>query len=326
MSGAAKPHAAPISVLDRASLSSLARGFLHYVHAGRMQPPFYSRSAVAELASHWDTDERDVLVCTAQKVGTHLTKRYLVEILVEVGAFDGAHPCATRDLGHGAVPWPEVAYSQHGRAAWDEHLARVAGGPRLWYTHCDVDDLPMRSVHPATRFVVCHRDPKAVVVSQYHFYRRHPLLGVDATLTLEEFAEIFLEGTLYFGDYWAHVRRWVERASARLEGRPMLVLRYEDLVEDKPASVRRIADFVAPGRALDDAAVTRIAERTGFDAMKDELTRNPQSFHFRPEVFFRAGKTDDWRNHLSPELAARIDAKTRAAWAGSELLAGAGAG
>jgi DNA-binding transcriptional LysR family regulator len=48
-----------------------------------MQPPFFHRERVAELKATWDTTARDLLICTAQKVGTHLTKRYVVELLAE---------------------------------------------------------------------------------------------------------------------------------------------------------------------------------------------------------------------------------------------------
>ncbi len=318
--GARAHHARPLDVFDLATLGRLPHGFLHYVHSDRMQPPFFHRERVAELKATWDTTARDLLICTAQKVGTHLTKRYVVELLAEAGAFGREHPCFTRDIGHGAVAWPEVTYSQGGRAAWEAHLARLGEGPRLWYTHCDIDDLPMRSVNPDTRFIVCYREPKSVVVSQYHFYRRHALLGVDPAMTLSDFGELFLAGRTYFGDYHAHVRRWVEHApGAPIHSSALLTLRYEDLVERKIASARKIAAFLLPGHAFADEAIARVAERTGFDVMKDEMTRNPQTFHFRPEVFFRAGTTDDWQNHMSPELARQIDEKTARTWAGTAL-------
>jgi hypothetical protein len=309
-----------VSVVDPARLVGTANGFLHHVHEGRWLPPFITVEGLRALQTSWDTCERDIFVATAQKVGTHLTKRFVVEILAEAGAFPEGHPCAKRDIGHGAFPWPEVTTSQYGMEGWREHLEAVERGPRLWYLHCDVDDLPMRSVHPKARFLVCYRDPKAVCVSQFHFYKTHPLLGVDPALTLPSFVELFLEGDLYFGDYHAHVRRWVERASPRIAAESLLLLRYEDLVEAKEASVARMAAFLLPGASFSPESVARIIERTAFDAMKEEMTKNPQTFHFKPEVFFRAGTTDDWRNRLTEEQVARIDAKTARLWACSALV------
>ena len=314
-----REHVSPLTVFNRESLLRLPQGFLHSLLGARMQPPFFHPGRVAELSASWDTGPRDVLICTAQKVGTHLTKKFVVELLAEAGAFGREHPCYERDIGHGAVPWPEVLYSQSGQHGWAAHMDRVSSGPRLWYTHCDIDDLPVRSVHRETRFILCYRDPRSVAVSQYHFYRRHPLLEVDPSMSIETFAELFLEGKTYFGDYHGHVRRWVDRAGAKLSSAAVLLLRYEALVDEKETSARRIADFLVPGHGLTAEAISRVVERTGFEAMKDEMTRNPQTFHFRPEVFFRAGTTDDWRRQLPVEVAARIGAKTERVWAGSAL-------
>jgi len=316
-----KTHGPIVRVVDPSLLRRTAHGFEHHVHEGRWLPPFINVEGLQSLQQSWDSCERDVFVATAQKVGTHLTKRFVVEILAEAGAFPEGHPCAQRDIGHGAMPWPEVTTSQYGMEGWNEHLEAVSRGPRLWYLHCDIDDLPMRTVHPKARFLVCYRDPKAVCVSQFHFYKKHPLLGVDPALTMADFVDIFLEGNLYFGDYHAHVRRWVERSAPRIPRESLLLLRYEDLVEAKEASVARIASFLLPGASLSPESVARVVERTAFDAMKEDMTKNPQTFHFKPEVFFRAGTTDDWRNHLTEAEAARIDAKTAQAWGGSVLLA-----
>lgn len=310
---------APIRVCQPERVRRLPGGFLHHVRHGRMLPPFIVPEAIDALRAGWDATDADVFVCSAQKVGTHLTKKFVVELLAEAGAFPEGHPCVDRDIGHGAVPWPEVCWAQDGAEGWDAHLARVEGGPRLWYTHCEIEDLPLRSVHPGARFLLVYRDPKAVAVSQYHFYRRHPLLGVDADLPIADFVEMFLAGSLYFGAYHAHVRGWAERASPPISPAALLVLRYEDLVEAPEEQARRIAAFLLPGRVLPDEAIARVVARTRFESMRDELTANPRTFHFRPEVFFRAGTTSDWQNHLTPELAARIDAKTRLAWAGSSL-------
>jgi hypothetical protein len=154
-----------------------------------------------------------------------------------------------------------------------------------------------------------------VAVSQYFFYRRHPLLGVNPDLTLEAFVDLFLAGALYFGDYHHHVLGWLRQRGQAIAADRLLVLRYEDLVLDKLTSVDRIARFMVPGLSLDRASRDQIAHRTEFEVMKAELTHHPQSFHFRPENYFRSGRTGDWQNHLSPDLAAPIDQKTRDLWA-----------
>ena len=41
---------------------------------------------------------------------------------------------------------------------------------------------------------------------------------------------------------------------------------------------------------------------------------NPQSFHLNPKVYFRAGTTNDWEQHLSPLAQEAINAKTTELW------------
>ena len=147
--------------------------------------------------------------------------------------------------------------------------------------------MPARHVHHRSRFIVTIRDPRGAAVSQYHFWRRHPLLRIDPKMSMDAFIDRFLEGDLYFGDYHQHVLGWVRRLPPSLRPEQVLVLRYEDLVEDKLASVRRIAAFLAPGRPLPEDRVREIAASTDFQTMKQEMTDKPRSFHFNPKVFFR---------------------------------------
>ena len=98
----------------------------------------------------------------------------------------------------------------------------------------------------------------------------------------------------------------------------VLVLRYEDLVEDKLASVRRIAAFLAPGRPLSEDHVREIAASTDFQTMKQEMTDKPRSFHFNQKVFFRSGRSRGWESELPGPLAARIAEKSRRVWGGAD--------
>jgi hypothetical protein len=251
-------------------------------------------------------------------VGTHLTKKFVLEVLRATHDFPGSHPYTTGDIGHHTVPWPEVLLSQHGRTAWRDFHKRTAGRPRLWYLHNAVEDMPMRHIHHRSRFIVTVRDPRGAAVSQYHFWRRHPLLRIDPKLTLETFIERFLEGDLYFGDYHQHVLGWVRRLPPSIRPEQVLVLRYEDLVEEKTRSVLRIARFLAPGHRLSPDTVARIAASTDFRTMKQEMTDRPGSFHFNPTVFFRSGRARGWAQELPEHLAQRIAEKSRRLWGGRD--------
>jgi len=132
-------------------------GFLHHHYRGTMYPPFIDLQATEALARDWDTSANDIFICTHQKVGTHLTKRFIVEILRHALAEQTGNIYETGDIGHGTVPWPEVMVSQHGRSHFDEHLSRSSSVPRLWYIHSRIEDLPIRRIHPETGSTRCSR-------------------------------------------------------------------------------------------------------------------------------------------------------------------------
>ncbi|MEY3052338.1 MAG: hypothetical protein RLY31_2123 [Bacteroidota bacterium] len=294
-------------------------GFLHMRWRDKPYPPFISRSGITTLLENWDTDEHDIFICTHQKVGTHLTKQFIVELLRSAIDYPPDNPLSTGDIGHHTVAWPEVLVSQYGYGHFQEHLARTAGMPRVWYIHCFSGDLPVRSIHPGTKFVLVFRDPRGAAVSQYFFYRSHPLLQVSDSLTMEDFVPLFVKGGLYFGDYHLHTLDWLAAEGHALPAGSLLVLRYEDLVEQKLAVTARLAAHLLPGVSLPEERALRIAASTAFDTMKQRITDTPGSFHFNPSTFFRAGRPDDWRDRLSMDQVQAIDEKSVRVWGEGRL-------
>ncbi len=293
-------------------------GFLHLRFRGRMLAPFIDPKAIQSLAATWDTDENDIFICSHQKVGTHLTKKYVVELLRTLGLPE-SHPCASGDIGVDSVPWPEVMVSQKGRDVFENYRKKTAGQPRVWYIHCPVEDLPFRSIHPGTKFIHVYRDPRGAAVSQYFFYKKHPLLQVNPDLDLDSYARMFVGGDLYFGDYHHHTSGWTQARDPRIAPEQLLVMRFEDLVQEKLESVRTLAQFLAPDQLLSEQQTASIAVSTEFNTMKKSIQEKPGSFHFDPSTFFRSGKTDDWKEILPASAIDLINRKTRMAWGPSRM-------
>ena len=289
-------------------------GLVYQNFRGKRYPPFINLDIARELIDSWETGPEDIFICTHQKVGTHLTKKFVVELLRATHDFPADSGMAAGDIGHDTVPWPEVIASQHGIEAMREFIERTKGHPRVWYTHCCREDFPARRIHPDTRFIITVRDPRAAILSQYHFYRKHPLLGAPADLSLEAVAEYFVAGTLYFGGYHEHALSWMNKARSEIKLENALFLRYEELVEDKMNAARLLAKFLSPHLAVPDTTLERVVAATGFDAMKQSITENPQSFHFKPDVFFRKGSTDEWRDALPTAIQDAIDEKSHRLW------------
>lgn len=295
------------------------KGFIHKTWDERIYPPFFDPEAIDFLKKNWNTDENDIFICTHQKVGTHLTKKFVSEVLrasIEYPQTNGIHH---GDIGHGTIAWPEVMISQHGIDHFMEHIESTKGFPRVWYTHCSMHDLPFKSAHPKTRFIHVFRDPRGAFESQYHFYKSHPMLGVSEDLTLDEFARMFADGNMYFGDYHMHTLEWISGCEGKIDLENLLVLRYEDLVERKMESARIICQFLLSENIPSETQLENIVAATEFNTMKKEITENPQSFHFNPHTFFREGKSYGWMKKLTSEQIALIDQKTARIW-GKEHL------
>jgi hypothetical protein len=290
-------------------------GFQHARVNNKMYPPFIDPAILKELQTRWKTDENDIFISTHQKVGTHLTKKFVSEILMKGAGYPEDHAMSTGDIGHHTIPWPEVMASQYGLEEFFEFIERTKGYPRVWYIHCFIEDLPVAEIHPETRFINVFRDPKGAAVSQFFFYKSHPLLGVDPALTMDQFIDYFVKGDLYFGDYHQHTLNWTKCDDPRIARERLLTLRYEDLVERKWDAVKLLTRFILGDEsALSDDVLTGIIERTDFNKMKQSITDNPGSFHFNPNTFFRSGTTYDWQEKLSHEQILRIDEKSRNLW------------
>ena len=288
-------------------------GFSHFKLNNTPYPPFIQRETLLSLQQSWSTDEHDIFICTHQKVGTHLTKKFVSEILRHGIEYPDFNPISSGDIGHHTIPWPEVMASQYGVQALHDFIDRTKGLPRVWYLHCPIEEMPFAHIHPKSKIIHVFRDPKGAAVSQYFFYKSHPLLQVSDDLTMDQFIDYFLAGNLYFGDYHEHTLNWTQGNFNRFNKDQLLVLRYEDLVESKIDAAQTLTQFLID-KPLDLSTLESIVQRTEFNAMKQSIIDNPGSFHFDPKKFFRSGTTYDWQEKLSSEQIHRIDEKSKQKW------------
>ena len=117
-------------------------------------------------------------------------------------------------------------------------------------------------------------------------------------MTLGQFVAFFLEGDLYFGDYHPHVRAYFDSGRHGVCPDQVCILRFEDLVEHKVEAIRQLEQALFGEDRLTGHSAT-VAAATEFNTMKQSILKNPGTFHFNAEHFFRSGRTDDWKDHLT---------------------------
>ena len=141
------------------------------------------------------------------------------------------------------------------------------------------------------------------MVSQYHFQRKRKLLADDFALT--EFVRRFIAGeTCAYGSWGDHAASWL---ATRHGQSGFLLLRYEDMVENTPRELAKIASFL--GVAATPQLIAQAVERSSADQMRQLEKSQAQQFsstkNTRQDIpFVRAAKAGGWRAALPEESAA----------------------
>src|SRR5258707_2002719 len=158
--------------------------------------------------------------------------------------------------------------------------------------------------YPRVIYIV--RDPRDVVVSQYHFQRKRNVVADQYPLS--DYVGRFVAGqTSFYGSWGEHVASWL----AARHGRPgFLLLRYEDMVEDTARELSKVSSFL--GLSSTPEMILQSVERSSADRMRALEQSQAQLFtstkNTRQDIpFVRAAKAGGWRSALPEECALKLD-------------------
>ena len=221
----------------------------------------------------------DVFISSYPRSGTTLTQ-WILYLLTHDEQPDPAHLTKVS-------PWFERSLAIGELAGSD--LERFPS-PRVFKSH-----LPRQWLPDGARYIYVERDGLDVLVSYFHFYRAY--LGFEGSL--DEFHQRFMDGRVQYGSWFEHVAGWRERASDP----DVLIVRYEDMLSDRKASIERMVEFL--GWERDERCVDRAVIESSFDAMKrresvfDHATALLLERGVSPESFLRAGESGRGRSELT---------------------------
>jgi hypothetical protein len=213
----------------------------------------------------------DVFISSYPRSGTTLTQ-WILYLLTHDEQPDPAHLTKVS-------PWFERSLAIGELTGSD--LERFPS-PRVFKSH-----LPRQWLPDGARYIYVERDGLDVLVSYFHFYRAY--LGFEGSL--DEFHRRFMDGRVQYGSWFEHVAEWRERASDP----DVLIVRYEDMLSDRKASIERMVEFL--GWERDERRVDRAVIESSFDAMKrresvfDHATALLLERGVSPESFLRAGES-----------------------------------
>lgn len=188
------------------------------------------------------------------------------------------------------VPDPEALSKRH--------LATLPR-PRILKTH--------QYYHPAYEnilFIV--RDPRDVAVSEYYFHRKRRVYADN--FPIEEHVKQFVAGkTTLYGSWGENLSTWLV---TRAKSDRFLLMRYEDMIQDTPGELLKIAKFLGI-----DATPERLAsavERSSADNMRKLEKKQAMAWSSTRETrqdipFVRAAKAEGWRTELPKASVALIE-------------------
>ena len=262
------------------------------VHGGFRMPLGFPVEGF-ESGQRYRAQAGDIFVATYPKCGT-TWMQYIVYLLL-----------------HGARPLPPGANINEVFPHLEEvgeGVVRALPEPRTIKTHLPFERAPWNA---QAKYVYVARNPFACVVSFYHHTRGFPRHYDFASGTFDTFFELFLRGEVDFGDYFDNLASWLPQL-----GKPnTLFLTYESLRAAPSDAVAAVGAFLGgePARsARDPLFLARVAELSSFRSMGRDQDRWSSARPADMPAFVRKGVVGDWTNHLSPEQARRLAAKTAA--------------
>ena len=172
------------------------------------------------------------------------------------------------------VPW-DICAGDCDQDLNDEQVAN----PRLFKSHEAYEYVPK-----GAKYIYVSREPLDAFVSFFHFLPAY--MGIKpGELTMGEFANAIFAGVSQSGGIWGHYLGWW----AHRNDPNVLWLCYEDLKDDLPGNVKKVASFM--GVEADDDLLAIANQRSSFAWMSAHGTKFDDHF-LRDKVKARMGLDD----------------------------------
>ncbi|XP_013180690.1 PREDICTED: sulfotransferase family cytosolic 1B member 1-like isoform X1 [Papilio xuthus] len=183
------------------------------------------------------------------------------------------------------------------RTPGSEQVARMPS-PRFIRTHLPLSLLPP-TLLDTTKVVYVARDPRDVAVSYYYLSSEFKSYNFNGDF--KSYWRLFVKDLVYWSPFFEHLKEaWQMRQHPN-----MLFLFYEELLQNLPATVQRVADFLGKEYKADQIAelCTHLKfenfkknPSVGIDNLKEYGMMAPKG------EFIRKGKSGGWRDYFDEEM------------------------
>ena len=224
----------------------------------------------------------DIFIASYPRAGSTWLRFLLFELLM-------GYPATFETINREDSAVPEVKYCQHAPALLPDN-------GRLIKTH-----EPYRAEYRKAIYLA--RDVRDVAVSEYNYLK---LIDVF-TGSLDEFINVFIKGEVNgYGNWNNHFLSWYEDET--LERDNLLIVRYEDLLDQGVAVLKKILHFLQVQRNNNDIVAALDHNNFELMKMKEKAAKRTMLKHHRNEFdFVRRGLANQWPNILTNEQTYRIE-------------------
>nr|XP_037285566.1 sulfotransferase 1C2-like [Rhipicephalus microplus] len=308
------------------ALKSSTQALYRYVGGVYLNIGYLEQSVLSALS--YEPLDGDLFIASYPKCGTTWTQLIVLSILDERPAPTSFTESTSRS--------PHLEFT-------GAEGARAMPRPGAIKTHLPFHRVPYSA---KAKYIYVTRNPYDCCVSCY--YHTKTFLSIIFDGTFDEFFEIFVDGKVDYGDYFAHLLSWYKRRSDS----NVLFLTYEDLKRDLRGSVLKIADFIDKQQYGDKLRkqpelLSKVLDSVSLDAMKKVNTQFeewctkmanvplealPEEMRSRMEIvkeflpkpgttdFVRKGIVGDWKNHFSSEQITKMKDVIAVKTAGSDVM------
>ncbi|KAK6921053.1 Sulfotransferase domain [Dillenia turbinata] len=284
-----------------------------YLYQGCWYNLFFLKGVIA-AQRHFKAQPTDIFLCSVPKSGTTWLKALAFAIVTRKKYSDlSSHPLLST-MPHECIPFLEADFTN-----------RTTTEFPLISTHIPYHSLPKSIISSGCKIVYILRDPKDAFVSLWHFLRKLTPKGVTY-ISLQEALDLFCKGISFNGPHWDHV---ISYWKARIEApQRVLFLVYEKMRNDPLPSVKKLADFIGYPFSLEEengGCLQKIVDLCSFENLSNvDVNRKGKHRPGAPvaidnNAYFRNGTIGDWRSHLTPEMAERLDHITKEKFGGAGL-------
>ncbi|KAK4486854.1 hypothetical protein RD792_006162 [Penstemon davidsonii] len=271
---------------------------------------------VIQVQQQFQALSTDIIIAGWPKTGNTWLKALCFAIATRKQYHQTKNPLLT-NLPHNLVPVLEIDFLNNPKIRETLHHSVLS-------THMPYTSLPKSITSSGCKIIYICRDPKDTFVSFYHFFRRLHVLSTrvggsktDLDSSFHDEFDMFSEGKTTNGPYWDHVLGYYKASLDRPD--MFLFMKYEELVEDPVFYVKKLARYMDKPFSLEEeleGIPEKIVKTCSFQSLSGlEVNKTGkyyvhESYMLDNNTFFRKGNIGDWKNHMTPEMAKRIDGIT----------------